>query len=136
MVKGIREIARRGYENHDVEPRNDHEKMLKAVFENDITECEAMLADGSVNANDSVHGFTPLFVACQEGHAVLAKMLVLQYHADVNYAEVGAAPPIHVAVYRGHSTLKQFLLEQGASPHVVAHTLRFYCGLPEKFRVR
>jgi ankyrin repeat protein len=67
----------------------------------------------SVDAPDK-HGQTPLFVACQNGHIDIAKLLVA-HRANVNHTRADGPTPLHCACWGGHVAVVQWLLlEAGA----------------------
>ena len=66
--------------------------------------------------NQARNGVTPLWVACQNNHALVAKLLI-DAGADVDVAkESDGATPLFKASQNGHSVVVQLLLEAGAKP--------------------
>ena len=61
------------------------------------------------------HGFTPLFLACENGHFDVALFLVRDCGADVDEgASASGRTPLHEACYGGHLELCKMLLAFGA----------------------
>ncbi|CAI0654143.1 unnamed protein product, partial [Colletotrichum noveboracense] len=58
-------------------------------------------------------GRTPLYVACKNGNAKLAEML-LGIGADIVIKNDGGSTPLHVASYNGHIDVVKLLFEKGA----------------------
>jgi ankyrin repeat protein len=88
---------------------NGHEGCLRALAE--------LGAGESLKAAKS-DGATPLFVASQYGKLATAEMLITEFGADVNAAEVvdSRHSPLTVAAYFGHTAVCELLLKHGADP--------------------
>mmetsp|Transcript_29834 Transcript_29834/g.65212 ORF Transcript_29834/g.65212 Transcript_29834/m.65212 type:complete len:884 (-) Transcript_29834:338-2989(-) len=62
-------------------------------------------------------GFTPLFIAAQEGHADIVRKLLTHPQLDVNRAEENGITPLNMAAQQGHLEVVVALLED-ARAHV------------------
>jgi len=72
-----------------------------------LIRCEA-----PVNCTMSSQSITPLCLAAQNGHHVVAKML-LEHGADV---DLGC--PLYIAILNSHSDIVDLLLDCGANPNM------------------
>ena len=104
------------------------EKLIHAIWREDIREVEALLESGAdINAAGS-KGWTPLMQAAEMQNLSIARLL-LQREARINHAGRDGCTPLHIAVdisidgtlqngsRPGDEPIEfiQFLLEQGAS---------------------
>ena len=55
-------------------------------------------------------GFTPLYIACQEGFAEVAKLLMAHPTVDVNRAIIDGSTPVYIAAQEGHAEVVLALL--------------------------
>jgi ankyrin repeat protein len=96
-----------------------------------LAELEAALAMGpqvEVNVRDAA-GNTPLIVACQNGHAAVAQLLV-RHHADVRCANKKGNTALHFCFAYGFEELGEYLILQGADEYAQnAEGLTCYEGL-------
>ena len=90
---------------------------LEAVRSGDLAVVKDYVEDVDVPVDldwrEPVHGFSPIWIAAQDGNLVLVRYLAEQ-GADKNRAIHNGATPISVAAERGHLAVIQYLLEQGA----------------------
>ena len=69
----------------------------------------------NVNQRDGATGRTALICACAAGHGHIARMLVLEYHADVNRASLlGDTTPLHFAAIGNYRQIASMLITFGA----------------------
>eukprot|EP00438_Fugacium_kawagutii_P004074 Skav227082 [mRNA] locus=scaffold1387:157219:163724:- [translate_table: standard] len=69
-------------------------------------------------------GASPLFIASQNGHLEVVRLLI-DAGADVNKARTEGASPLFVASHKGHLEVVHLLLESGADrSHVPLDKLR------------
>lgn len=89
-----------------VAARNGHAEMVLQL-----------ILEGKADINQAKEkGSTPLYLAVQNGHMNVVRILVAQ-HADVNQARENGLTPLYVAAENGHTAIFSFLLEQGANIH-------------------
>merc|ERR1712093_712651 len=84
-----------------------------------------------------LNGATPLYIAAQNGHADIIKLL-LPYSAETCNVEVdcdkhNGFTPLYVAVYRGYVECVELLLAAGANPFGTNEkiTKETVCGTPD-----
>ena len=88
---------------------------------------QALLGLGSgVNARDK-GGATPLFVACESGHASCAKLL-LRGGADVVLRNSAGEAPLYIAALRGEIVVVDVLLQ-----HMRQEGIRWQVGMHNSF---
>ncbi|EXJ68497.1 uncharacterized protein A1O5_08290 [Cladophialophora psammophila CBS 110553] len=62
-------------------------------------------------------GISPLWIAAQQGHTRIVKLLIDGYQADVNTASTDSKrTPLHQASQNGHTEIVRILLDKGALP--------------------
>lgn len=71
-----------------------------------------------VNWRGSTEGDTPLWVACENGHVHVARLLI-ENGADVNAANKYGHPPLHHACQNGNVAIVRLLLENKARVHLL-----------------
>lgn len=72
----------------------------------------------NVNQRDGATGRTALICACAAGHGHIARMLVLEHHADVNRASLlGDTTPLHFAAIGNYRQIASMLITFGADVH-------------------
>ena len=64
-------------------------------------------------------GSTAISRAARHGHVSIVKLLTKQSALNANLPNSKLQYPLHVAAFRQHSTIVQYLLRAGADPHVV-----------------
>jgi ankyrin repeat protein len=94
--------------------------MLLALKGGDATTCAALLRSGAQAAQLAHGGVGALLLACQEGHAAMAELL-LDGGADVNSrtSDEHALTPLVMAVLRRRTACVALLLRRGADLNVV-----------------
>jgi ankyrin repeat protein len=94
--------------------------MLLALKSGDATTCAALLRSGAQAAQLAHGGVGALLLACQEGHAAMAELL-LDGGADVNSrtSDEHALTPLVMAVLRRRTACVALLLRRGADLNVV-----------------
>ena len=75
-----------------------------------LTRCKILKAGAAIDQARNT-GFTPLYIACQEGHLDVARLL-LETGAAVNQAHVSGATPLFIACIEGHLEIARLLLER------------------------
>ena len=76
-------------------------------------EAEAKAASASELAGRLQDGATPLWIACENGHADAARLLLNQ-GVDINRADKYGATPLLAACSKGHVDAVRLLLDEGA----------------------
>jgi len=71
------------------------------------------VANAAVSQADE-DGFTPLYIACQNGHLEIVRLL-LEASAAINRAPQHGATPLYMACGKGHLDIVRLLLEASAS---------------------
>eukprot|EP00040_Diaphanoeca_grandis_P020460 m.108833 g.108833 ORF g.108833 m.108833 type:complete len:485 (-) comp27908_c0_seq1:459-1913(-) len=61
-------------------------------------------------------GATPLFIAAQEGHCELVRLLIGR-GADLDLSDEDGISPLYIASYQGHLEVVDILLDAGANPN-------------------
>ena len=89
--------------------------LWKAVDTNDEELLKATLDAGCYPDPDGRHYIRPLMVACRDGHANLARML-LDAGAELNLTDDDEWTALMFAASRGDAELVRMLLERGADP--------------------
>jgi ankyrin repeat protein len=62
---------------------------------------------------------TLLHLASHQGHLRIVRLLINQYHLNINVVDQSLNTPLHLAVRRGNVSTTAFLLEKGANIEVV-----------------
>lgn len=100
----------------------------KAAWEGNLNEVRQRL-NHRENVNDiSRYGFTPLFLAADNGHLGVAQLLV-EKGANVNAKNSDGLTPLHGAVLSKNEALVKLLLEKGAKVNVKSSNGRTPLGL-------
>ena len=71
------------------------------------------------------NGCTPLYIAAENGHLEIAKLLLVKGKANVNLARDMGATPLFVAAYRGHVEVAKLLLVEGKASVINSPLLNF-----------
>lgn len=79
-----------------------------------------LLETHRINVNGLVEGTSALWVASQQGHIEVVKLLV-KHNVDVNLCTPDGRSPLYVAAYRGHSEVCRVLLAAGADAYAEHH---------------
>ena len=82
-----------------------------------LLQSRAAVGGAAVDAKNK-EGFTPLRMACQDGHVEAARLL-LEKGADVNVADKQGQTSLMQACHKGHVEAAQLLLERGADRSAV-----------------
>ena len=91
-------------------------RMSESLDRADIPRIRELIAEGAdVNARNKF-GVTTLFMAAQNGHAEVVRLL-LEAKADVNAAITDGRTPLYMASGRGHAEVVRLLLAAGADVH-------------------
>jgi glycerophosphodiester phosphodiesterase len=86
-----------------------------------FVECTKSLLEGSetqkadLEIAEKTYGWTPLFIACVDGHLPIVKLLI-QAGAESNKADLSGWLPIEHAALRGHLTISSMLAELNPTP--------------------
>jgi len=92
-----------------------NERLRQAAWKNDLAEAKRMLEVG-VNVNEAdKDGFTPLFIAAQNGYSEILSLLVEKAQANVNQTNKSGTTPLFIAAERGHGQVARFLVEKGGA---------------------
>ncbi|RLN98482.1 hypothetical protein BBJ28_00006543 [Nothophytophthora sp. Chile5] len=83
-----------------------------------LTRYFVMDCDANVDEQNEM-GVTALYIACQDGHEEMVKLLVEEAHADVNLSNRTNHAPLHEAVAGGFVGVVDYLLNHGADKYVV-----------------
>jgi hypothetical protein len=75
------------------------------------------LAECGAHINQARHdGFTPLFMAAQEGCLDVVRFLVKELGADVNQERLNGSTPLMPASFNKHADVVTWLIKAGANP--------------------
>ena len=91
-----------------IEIRTDFRTPLKKIIRNSAALCI------DLNTKDD-HGYTAFHLACDRGHANVAKMIMANSAAlkiDLNTKSEFGDTPYHSACYKGHTKVVQLMLDQ------------------------
>jgi ankyrin repeat protein len=91
----------------------------------DIAEFLVVECSQDVNSRRFRNHQTPLFIASEQGHAKVTRIL-LHYGADVKALDDNNTTPLHLVSNNGHREVVQILLNSDAD----ANTLDYYCESP------
>jgi uncharacterized protein len=116
FAEAERMVARRRQQNDE---RVRGHRLMAAVTAGNVELVRTLLKEPGVQPEERfpmVNSFnddhTPLHVACRDGHAEIAELLI-ESGADVNAVEhVFGAVPLHKAVYNGHARITQMLADR------------------------
>lgn len=78
-----------------------------------LSEVVKTLIEAKCDPNKPSGGFPPLYVACQNGHEEVARVLLAR-NADVNYTYKDGSSALYMACQHGHSKVASFLITQKA----------------------
>ncbi len=86
-----------------------------AAMNGNLSKCKKLLEKGTnPNIRDD-SGYTALHYAARSGKLDICRLLVEDYHADVNVkTREGLATPLHRAAFMGRNEVCKFLIQQGA----------------------
>jgi cytochrome c len=87
------------------------------VRNGDVAAVTSALDKGA--AIDEIDGITALYIACEDGHVELAKLLIIR-GADVNLPVSWQRTPLYAANKGGHADIVKLLLDNGANPNQLA----------------
>ena len=76
-----------------------------------------LLLKSNANPNPLVDGITPLFIASQEGHHDIVRLL-LNANANPNVYTDDGITPLMIASFNCHPCIVQLLLKSGADPNI------------------
>jgi ankyrin len=77
-----------------------------------------MLTNAGADINNaSIYGFTPLHMACWEGHLPIAQFLIEQ-GAAIDKTNHSGRLPLQYAAERGHLDVVQVLFENSTCAHI------------------
>lgn len=94
-------------------------RLHDAAMGNDLEGVRQAIAEGAdVNSPDEEHYITPLLWACIFGSPEIVDFL-LQYGADVNYADENMGTPLGDAISRGNIEIVRLLVKHGARLEVL-----------------
>jgi len=80
-----------------------------------------LLFPNNINVLTRTTGATPLMMAAQSGHLQTARMLIQEFHADLNLKSsetLFGATALYVACEGNHSNVVKLLLTHGADPNI------------------
>ncbi|KAL1311879.1 hypothetical protein AAFC00_001951 [Neodothiora populina] len=99
----------------DINYQDDHgETALHIAARFGFEDCAKALLEGSetqkpdVEIAENVYGWTPLFIACVDGHAAIVELLI-SAGAEVNKPDISGWRPIEHAALRGHLDISEKL---------------------------
>ena len=87
--------------------------LFDAAFRNDLAGCERALRLGDDITMAGSPKMTPLYIACQEGHVGIVRLLLEAGGCDTNKARDDGATPLYIACVEGHVDVVRLLLEAG-----------------------
>ncbi|EWC44545.1 hypothetical protein DRE_06717 [Drechslerella stenobrocha 248] len=91
--------------------------MIAAVEAGNLTIVNILLKANPLCANVTAEGVTPLWMASQQGHTKIAKLLIEDCKADVNTKVPDShRTPLHQAAQGGRTEIVKLLLANGADP--------------------
>ena len=104
---------------NEVMPNTKHTALYYAAGFGHNASMEALLSwRAEVNPQD-LGGFTPLHVACQEGH-LLCVLTLLKAGASLTLPTNQGGLPIHLAAHNNMVEVVRTILERGCSPDTVS----------------
>lgn len=74
----------------------------------------AAITANMVSFERDAGGFTTLHIAAAHGHFEMVKVLVEEYHCDVNATSDSGKSPLYLAVEQGHEDIVEYFLHHGA----------------------
>jgi hypothetical protein len=94
-------------------------KIFDAIKNNNLEQLEAAIKEGADINKARDDGFTPLFIAAENGHSEVVKHLLAKEGIEVNKAANNGFTPLHVAARKGHVNIGVILLIHGANFDIV-----------------
>lgn len=94
------------------------EQLFTAARANDIAEVTRLISENGLDVDTedrSDNNSTVLEVAATNGYYDLVRVLVDQFHADVNHSDDLEESPLIMAMNNNHDNIANFLLERGAT---------------------
>lgn len=111
VVQALLEI---GHANADLISESGFAALATASEHNHIDVVRLLIEKGHANVNlewTKEKGVTPLYLACQNGHETIVKIL-LEHHAEANQGiATSGATPLYVASQNGHAAVVKALLD-------------------------
>lgn len=92
---------------------HEQNALVSAATNGNATQVTHLLGQGVPPDSSLKDGTTPLFMAAQQGHTVIVKLL-LNARANVNAKGYKGATPLIIAATAGHKTIVSMLLKHGA----------------------
>jgi ankyrin repeat protein len=84
--------------------------LFELVRAGEISKVRKLLKDVNINVNESVYGYTHIYLACVLGDVEMVKLFLEDGRADVN-KDVYGYTPLHRACLNGNVKIVQMLLE-------------------------
>lgn len=88
-------------------------QLCEASANGDLARVKGLLRSDGVNGNEAYNGWTPMYVAAQNGHADVLKALIAS-GCDANAARKGGGMPALIAAEKGHADALEALVAAGA----------------------
>ena len=85
-------------------------KLFLACADGDLNTATELLQIDGIDINRRYSGFTPLSIACQQGHSEVVQVLVTMKEIQINQAGKNRATPLYMACQEGHLKVVQVLL--------------------------
>eukprot|EP00091_Calanus_sinicus_P003787 TRINITY_DN13963_c0_g1_i1.p1 TRINITY_DN13963_c0_g1~~TRINITY_DN13963_c0_g1_i1.p1 ORF type:complete len:117 (-),score=51.41 TRINITY_DN13963_c0_g1_i1:181-531(-) len=106
-----------------------------AVKNGDLDQVKEMVEEKGVDINQEIDGRLPLHYASDYGQLEVIKYLCIK-GAQVNSADKHGISPLLAAIWEGHTSCVQFLLEKGASKTGTAPDGASYVEAAEKEEIK
>lgn len=81
---------------------------------------QLLLRAGAIKDTKTNSGYTPLHIACHQGHINMVRLLI-EHGAEVNPVTSAGYTPLHQAAQQGHVLVINLLLKNKANPNAVTN---------------